>query len=83
MDSPASFYILYCINVHCESSVFDKSDKIISHLHVGSILSARLCPNCHRLLVSAMDIELEQIAAEAKVQLTAQAAELERLTRCN
>jgi hypothetical protein len=83
MDSSASFYILYCINVHCESSVFDKSDKIISHFHVGSLLSARLCPNCHSLLMSAMDIELEQIAAEARVQLTGQATEIERLTRCN
>jgi hypothetical protein len=76
MNATNSFYMLYCINLHCERSVFNKSGKIISHFHAGSLLSVRLCPKCHSRLVSAMDIELEQITAEAKVKLTNHTADI-------
>ena len=83
MDNSDSFYILYCINVHCGDSVFDKNVRIISHLRASSLVTARLCPACQRLLVSEMDIELLQITAEANICMVSQVAEIERLTRLN
>ncbi len=83
MSDPIQFYDLYCFNVQCKSSIFNGSNKIISHLHAGSILSARLCPTCQSVLVSAMDIELEQINAEAKAGIINEAAEIEHLHRLN
>jgi len=83
MNDPIQFYDLYCINVHCECSIFNGNSKMISHFHAGSILSVRLCPTCQSVLVSAMVIELEQITAGAKVSMTNQAGEIERLTRLN
>lgn len=83
MNDPIQFYDLYCINVHCGRSVFNGTSKMISHFHAGSLLSARLCPACQSVLVSAMDIELEQITAEAKVYMPGQAEDIERLTRLN
>jgi hypothetical protein len=83
MNDPIQFYDLYCINVHCECSIFYGNSKIVSHFHVGSILMARLCPTCQSVLVSAMDIELEQITAGAKVSMVGPAVEIEKLIKCN
>jgi hypothetical protein len=83
VDNPDSFYVLYCINVHCGDSVFDKNIRTMSHLHACSLMTARLCPACQRLLVSEMDIELLQITAEADICMVSQVVEIERLTRLN
>ncbi len=83
MSDPLSFYDLYCINANCNSSVFNGQGNIAGHLHVGSLLSVRLCPCCYSLLVSAMDIELEQITAAIQVRIVKNAAEIERLSRLN
>ncbi len=83
METPNSFFILYCINVYCEGSIFYHDNKITGHFHAESILWARLCPTCRGVLVSAMDIELEQIAAEAKVKLADKDSDLQRLIRLN
>jgi len=67
-----SFYILYCINVHCKDSIFHNSHKYFVPFQAESILSFFSCPTCQQTLVSAMDIELEQIMATAKVSLPGQ-----------
>ncbi len=76
-------YILYCINVHCNMSVFYKNNKIISALNTISLSVYHHCPICRNLLLSEIDIELEQITAEAKIIMPGTELELQRLARLN
>jgi hypothetical protein len=78
-----SFYIIYCINVHCKNSIFHSEHKYFVPFQADSLLSAYRCPACGKALLSGMDIELEQIAAEAKIKLSDSEPALKQLMWLN
>ena len=77
------FYVMYCINVHCKNSIFNSNCMHFIPFHADSLLSSYGCPTCEKALLSGMDIELEQVAAEAKVKLADKGQALKRLTWLN
>jgi hypothetical protein len=83
MNDLTSRYLIYCINVHCEASIFYNNNKFSISFHTDSLLSHHSCPTCQNKLLSAMDIELEQIAAETKIKLEDQKSHFERLKLLN
>jgi len=65
-----AFFTLYCINAQCQNSIFKSTRKYFIPFNTDSLLSYYRCPTCDEALLSVMDIELEEIAAESKVKLT-------------
>jgi len=83
MNDSESFYIIYCINVHCKNSIFHSTRNYFIPFNADSLVSSFRCPTCEKALLSGMDIELEQIAAETKVKLTDKEPTLIRLMWLN
>jgi len=77
------FYIIYCINVYCENSIFHSTRKYFIPFQTDSLLSSYKCPTCEKALLSGMDIELEQIAAQAKLKLNDKEPALKNLMWLN
>ena len=83
MNDSESFYIIYCINVHCKSSIFYSNCNYFIPFNADSLVSSFRCPTCEKALLSGMDIELEQITAEARIKLTNKESALKRMMWLN
>ena len=64
-----SFYHLYCINMVCPGSVFGSIQDIRLELTPENLTDTHLCVCCGAHLVTAIDIEIKQLLAEAGIQL--------------
>lgn len=64
------FYHLYCINMACRGSVFGTIHEIRLELTHENFTDTHLCPQCSAQLVSAIDIEIRQVLAEARISVT-------------
>jgi hypothetical protein len=69
MKHPHFFYHLYCINRVCPGSVFGSIQEIRLELTPENLIDIHVCPQCYARLVTAIDIEIRQILAEARIQL--------------
>jgi hypothetical protein len=63
------FYHLYCINMACSGSVLGTIEEIRLALTPENLTDTHWCPQCGVQLVTAIDIEIRQILAEARIQL--------------
>lgn len=69
MNDPIVFYNLYCINKHCEISIYLESAQTRVIFNKENLIAMHTCTCCNQPLFSAMDIEIEQMIAEAGIIL--------------
>jgi hypothetical protein len=70
MNDPLAFYNLYCINKDCEISIYRNSAQTRVIFNEENLVTTHFCECCGHLLSSAMDVEIEQMAAEVGVILS-------------
>jgi len=67
MNQAPSLYNLYCINIHCEASIYHNNTLIQAIFDEENLGANHICTSCRYSLFSAMDLEIEQITAEVGV----------------
>jgi hypothetical protein len=65
-------YPFYCFNERCHQSVYNRGRRVVSPLPSGEATSTmkHYCPSCKHELLSALDIELENMAIGGGLSLT-------------
>jgi hypothetical protein len=63
------YYNLYCINMRCQISIYKINKEIEMALTIENLTKTHICVNCCQQLVSAMDIDLEQITSQAGIKI--------------
>jgi hypothetical protein len=69
MNLSLPFFYLYCINNKCSISIYNKSGYIEIPFTAENIVATHFCSCCQKQLVSAMDVEIEQLTACTDVKL--------------
>jgi|GEM_PF-897766 len=69
MNEQPTFYRLYCTNIKCPISIYENIREFRIPLTVSNLVTPYACPACKHTLVSAIDIELEQLTAELGVRM--------------
>jgi hypothetical protein len=69
MYTDTTFYYLYCINIQCRESVTTHIPDFILPLTETNLLINHKCEACGQTLISAMEVELEQILTDSLIGL--------------
>jgi hypothetical protein len=64
------YYNLYCVNMHCETSIYHNIKENEIPFTESNLVTTHGCACCKQPLVSAMDMEIEQVVAEAGIRLS-------------
>ncbi|HEY4197774.1 MAG TPA: hypothetical protein VGM63_19675 [Mucilaginibacter sp.] len=70
MEDTCPYYNLYCINIQCGISIYNHINENEILFTESNLVAAHRCPCCKQQLVSAMDMEIEQVVAEAGIRLS-------------
>jgi len=68
MDYSHSFFNMYCINMHCKTSVYNHIKEITMPLTEKTLLARHDCPFCGKTLVSTIEAEIGHLMAEVNSQ---------------
>ena len=63
-DQSVSFFHLYCLNVKCKGSIYQRAMDIEVPFDVDNLTATHICPCCDQPLVSTMDMEIKKIMAQ-------------------
>ncbi|HTD42469.1 MAG TPA: hypothetical protein VK671_17700 [Mucilaginibacter sp.] len=63
-----STYNLYCVNMGCADSIFGRIKDTQFPITIDNLISTHHCTACSHVLVSSMEIELEQMLSSAGVK---------------
>jgi hypothetical protein len=67
MDKTVERYFLYCMNMQCQNSIYHDMTAIQIPLSEENLLSKHCCAHCDQPLVSAIDLEINQVLAHLNV----------------
>ena len=67
-------YYLYCTNVRCGISIYKKTGEVSYPLTEQNLSTTYFCNCCGKLLVSAIDLEIEQMISSVGVKPADKAA---------
>jgi hypothetical protein len=70
MNDLHPYYNLYCINLHCDISIYNKIMGLEVPFTEQNLLDTHSCICCEQPMVSAMEIEIEQVVAGAGIRLS-------------
>lgn len=68
MYESSNSYHLYCTSKGCLDSIFGRINATELALTIDNLVSSHHCQVCGQLLVSSMEIELEQVLSSAGVK---------------
>jgi len=63
-------YPFYCFNEGCHQSVYNRGRRVVSPLGEAASTMKHYCPSCKHELLSALDIELENMAIGGGLSFT-------------
>jgi hypothetical protein len=69
MNDTYTFYNLYCVNMHCNQSIYHRTDPTQILFSEDNLLSVHYCERCNQPMTSAMEMEIEYITAGAGIRL--------------
>lgn len=75
MNVTADLIKLYCINIQCGKSVYNDIGEVTVGLTEKNILATHICLGCLGPLVSAVDLQMEEMLANAAIKLPIQCGE--------
>jgi hypothetical protein len=61
-------YYLYCTNFSCNVSIYKNIREVSLPLTGANLSTTHFCSCCHKPLVSAIDMEIEQIISSVGVK---------------
>ena len=70
MNDLHPYYNLYCINLHCDISIYNKIMGIEVPFTEKNLLETHTCVCCEHPMISAMEIEIEQVVTGAGIKLS-------------
>ena len=56
---------MYCMNAKCKISIYNELEELQLPFTIDNLVATHYCPCCNKPLVSAMDVEIKQMVAEA------------------
>lgn len=65
MEKLLSPFFVYCMNAKCKVSIYNQLEELQLPFTIDNLISTHRCPCCNNAMVSAMDIEIKQMVAEA------------------
>jgi hypothetical protein len=69
MNDNYPFYNLYCINMHCDRSIYKNINQIEIPFNEGNLLTTHICMVCNHPMTSTMEMEIEHLIAGVGVKL--------------
>jgi hypothetical protein len=64
MNQSLSLYYLYCINRHCQVSIYHRPEELQIPFTVENITKDHICTRCNHLLSSAIDLNIKKMMTE-------------------
>jgi hypothetical protein len=65
MNHPTNLYYLYCMNVQCQLSIYHRMVERRVPFTAENLVKTHICSCCKDEMISAMDIEIKKVMAEA------------------
>ena len=67
MENLMSSFYVYCMNAKCKISIYNQLEELQLPFTIDNLVATHNCPCCNKAMVSAMDVEIKQIVAEANL----------------
>jgi hypothetical protein len=74
MNSFKIAYPFFCFNEGCHQSVYNRGRRVVSPVGEAASTMKYYCPSCNQELLSALDIELENMAIGGSLTFTSDIA---------
>ncbi len=62
-------YNLYCINMHCDRSIYRNINRLEIPFNEENLMRTHVCVFCNSPMTSAMEMEIEHLIVEVGVRL--------------
>jgi len=62
-------YNLYCLNQDCRVSIYQRTSPLQLEMNIANLLAVHPCKLCGCKLVSTMDMQINEIAPSAGIEL--------------
>lgn len=69
MNLSLPFFHLYCVNNKCSVSIYNHSGDFEMPLTAENLVEVHFCSCCQKQLISAIDIEIEELVTFTDVKL--------------
>ena len=70
MKNSIKLYYLYCTNVQCNASIYNRMVERQIPFTAENIVATHHCSYCHKPLVSAMDLAIRNVIEEVNAPKT-------------
>ena len=61
-------YYLYCTNLSCNISIYKNTKEVSLQLTIENLSAGHTCSCCRKRMVSAIDLEIEQMISSVGVK---------------
>jgi len=69
MNVPETTFAIYCINIKCKFSIYNEIKPGWISLNIDNIVKSHICPECHKTMISGIDMEVAHLLSEVSVSL--------------